>query len=211
MVKRAVQRLVRGDDGRTKVILIDLDTFQEVLDPTGYQIISPANPVQEPVASVDEPNEDSSSDIQNETETRRDEGRGSPNYTRPDNSQPNSPRSQTQIQGAPTGQVTRGGPIGPATPANNLQRNPYEGSSNTGVATSETTNPNGPNRNGRGLANLVGNDLDAPNTSGGLNYGGIQNNSPHRNNGDVRFGLTDEANRGMSAMAAQSPSGIAIK
>lgn len=55
--KRAIQRIVRGDDGSVRVLLIDLDTLLPVLDTTGYRIISAgsASLTPEPVQSVDQP------------------------------------------------------------------------------------------------------------------------------------------------------------
>jgi hypothetical protein len=54
-MKLAIQRLVRGDDGVTKVIFIDLDTLLEVTDITGYRVVSQGQLTPEPVASVDTP------------------------------------------------------------------------------------------------------------------------------------------------------------
>lgn len=54
-IKRAIQRLVRGDDGRTRVILIDLDTGLTITDPTGYKLVSQGSLTPEPVASIETP------------------------------------------------------------------------------------------------------------------------------------------------------------
>lgn len=54
-LKRAIQRLVRGVDGRTKLILIDLDTGVQVIDPAGYRIVSQGELVPEEVEDVDQP------------------------------------------------------------------------------------------------------------------------------------------------------------
>lgn len=53
--KRAIQRLIVGDDGRLKTILIDLATLEPVLDPTGYYVINSGEPEPEPVPDVDAP------------------------------------------------------------------------------------------------------------------------------------------------------------
>ncbi len=52
----AIQRLVRGDDGLTKVIYIDLQTLMQIDDLTGYQVVSSGDLGEpEPVESVDTP------------------------------------------------------------------------------------------------------------------------------------------------------------
>lgn len=54
-MKLAIQRLVRGDDGLTKVIYIDLGTLQQIADLTDYRIVNSGDLYEEPVASVDDP------------------------------------------------------------------------------------------------------------------------------------------------------------
>jgi len=66
-MKRAVQRVVRGEDGRIRSIYIDLETFQEVTNLEGYQVITGntiSNP--EPVPSVEEPNTEPTGEIPEE-------------------------------------------------------------------------------------------------------------------------------------------------
>lgn len=53
--KRAIQRLVVGDDGRLRTILIDLATLEPVLDPTGYYVVNQGETEPEPVSDVDNP------------------------------------------------------------------------------------------------------------------------------------------------------------
>jgi len=214
-MKRAVQRVVRGEDGRIRSIYIDLETFQEVTNLEGYQVITGntiSNP--EPVPSVEEPNTEPTGEIPEEPGYSSRGDRESNQYSNP-NANTTSPSSArpSSNQGAPVGPVTRAGPVGPATPAGNLTRNPYEGQRDsagaTATATPDTVNPNSGNNNGRGLANLTGPEASAPRTDAPA-YGSIQNNSPHRNDGTVGYGLTDDARTGMAAMASQSPSGIGI-
>jgi hypothetical protein len=54
-MKLAIQRLVRGDDGLTKVVYIDLGTLQQIGDLTGYRIVNSGDLYEEPVVSVDDP------------------------------------------------------------------------------------------------------------------------------------------------------------
>jgi hypothetical protein len=54
-MKYAIQRLVRGDDGLTKVIYVDLVNLQQIDDLTGYRIVNSGELEPEPVASVDQP------------------------------------------------------------------------------------------------------------------------------------------------------------
>ena len=45
----AIRRLIRGEDGVVKVALVDLNTLQDVTDPTGYTILEPDNGVIEDI------------------------------------------------------------------------------------------------------------------------------------------------------------------
>lgn len=55
MEKLAIQRLVRGDDGLTKVVYIDLVTLQSISDLTNYRIVNSGDLYEEPVQTVDDP------------------------------------------------------------------------------------------------------------------------------------------------------------
>lgn len=95
--KRAIQRLVVGKDGRLKTILIDLATLEEVIDPTGYHVVSASNPEPEPVTDVDDPTV--VTEVQEELEEpdrgggERDSGAVDPRSSFPDAP---APFSQTQ-------------------------------------------------------------------------------------------------------------------
>jgi len=142
-MKRAVQRVVRGEDGRIRSIYIDLETFQEVTNLEGYQVITGntiSNP--EPVPSVEEPNTEPTGEIPEEPGYSSRGDRESNQYSNP-NANVTSPSSArpSSNQGAPVGPVTRAGPVGPVTPADNLTRNPYEGQRDSAGAVPESTAP----------------------------------------------------------------------
>jgi len=103
--KKAVKRVVRGDDGRRRVILVDIKTYQEVTDPSGYTIINANSSYEEPVASIETPEIPSIS----------------PENTKEKPVIPNSPEGQTAAQGvknsvtAPSKSTTQGAPVGAVT------------------------------------------------------------------------------------------------
>lgn len=84
MEKLAIQRLVRGDDGLTKVIYIDLGTLQQIGDLTGYRIVNSGDLYEEPVASVEDPETPSEKEVTpGSSEDERIEGKdndSNPNY-----------------------------------------------------------------------------------------------------------------------------------
>ena len=51
----AIRRLMRGEDGGIRVALVDLNTLQEVADPTGYTVIEPDNGTIEDVPYAQQP------------------------------------------------------------------------------------------------------------------------------------------------------------
>lgn len=51
----AIRRLIRGEDGVVKVALVDLNTLQDVTDPTGYTILEPDNGVIEDIPLAQHP------------------------------------------------------------------------------------------------------------------------------------------------------------
>ena len=51
----AIRRLIRGEDGVVKVALVDLNTLQDVTDPTGYTILEPDNGVIEDIPTAQHP------------------------------------------------------------------------------------------------------------------------------------------------------------
>lgn len=56
-MKKAIQRLIRGDDGKLKIVFIDAVTLKQLPNSQGYQVInSNADQYWEPVQSVDKPN-----------------------------------------------------------------------------------------------------------------------------------------------------------
>lgn len=81
-VKRAVPRLVRDSSGRMATIYVDLDTYQEVTDLTGYQVINVNSKIEE-VDSIDNPDAPKSPDAQArqdllDQELERERGSSSP-------------------------------------------------------------------------------------------------------------------------------------
>ena len=98
-VKKAIQRLVRGDDGRTRIILIDLETLQPIEDMTGYRLVSQGELVPEPVADIETP-EVPSVEASGETSRREPFVRGSGsdggNYSQ------SAPTSSRAASGRPT-------------------------------------------------------------------------------------------------------------
>lgn len=139
----AVQRVVRGSDGRIRAIYIDINTLQEVTDLTGYRVVTANTKSEpEPVESVDQPNEDTPV-TDNPVPQPNDQGDRTPNYSRTGDSpftrsavrQGNTPARQ---QGAPVGPITRA-PSNPVTNRTEADDNFEETapSENRGIANAE--------------------------------------------------------------------------
>lgn len=56
-MKKAIRRLMRGPDGRMRVVFIDLETLQPITDVSGYEIVNSASNQVENVPSVDDDSE----------------------------------------------------------------------------------------------------------------------------------------------------------
>ena len=55
-MKKAIQRLVRADDGTVRIVYIDAETLRELPSLEGYQVINQASNYWEPVKDVKDPN-----------------------------------------------------------------------------------------------------------------------------------------------------------
>ena len=55
-MKKAIQRLVRADDGTVRIVYIDAETLKELPSLEGYQVINQSNNYWEPVKDVRDPN-----------------------------------------------------------------------------------------------------------------------------------------------------------
>ena len=55
-MKKAIQRLVRADDGTVRIVYIDAETLKELPSLEGYQVINQSNNYWEPVKDTKDPN-----------------------------------------------------------------------------------------------------------------------------------------------------------
>lgn len=114
-MKLAIQRLVRGDDGLTKIVYIDLQTLLPIADLTGYRIVNSGELVPEPVATVEDPETPSETQGYVPEPTEGYDNDSNPNY----GGAPVAPNQDTGVTPAPVpGQATTPGAI--RTPESNV-------------------------------------------------------------------------------------------
>lgn len=127
--RKAIQRVVRGQDGTLRIILIDLATLQPVEDATGYKIITANTPIEE-VADVNEPDpqpiaQAPTEEVQGETGSTGDGARDRGGYKTPGTNLGRFP--DVPSTGTTRGNVTRVGtgqtisPVNPSTIAGQAQ------------------------------------------------------------------------------------------
>jgi len=115
-MKKAIKRLVRGDDGQLRIIYIDLETLQEVTNLSGYTVVSAGSASEEPDPVADVKNPSVPSQTQENTKAiennqRYGGGGNALNGRRP----PERPRTPTQKTPSATQKASR--PSTPSTPS----------------------------------------------------------------------------------------------
>lgn len=158
--KRAIKRIVRGDNGQVRVILIDAKTLQEVTNPAGYRVINANSNFVEPVGSVENPETPSVIQGQLPLEMMRPDGQTEPTTAQSVKSGVSKPSAPQQASKpatvapvtttpAPVSPAISAPPSAPTSPAPTTTTpttglaNPVDplGTFSKGVATPETATP----------------------------------------------------------------------